>query len=144
MQLKFLNKKEIKSILNKIKDRYGIKNLDLDYVFLKSKKGKVFIISKDVIRIDITKLKIDTIGMYFCKVEDDGIRLSIEGSQLIGKYARKNILKLNEKELEMWLSGEELDREGDGYYLIKGKDFVGSGKIVNRKLYNYVPKYRRT
>ena len=44
-QLKILNNKEIKEILNLIEKQWGAK-LDLDYAFLKNQKNKVFLINK--------------------------------------------------------------------------------------------------
>ena len=66
---------------------------------------------------------------------------------LVGKTAKKNVLELNDKQSKYWLSGQDFEVESDlkGFVLIKNKnEFLGCGKIVNKKLYNYVPKERRS
>ena len=83
-------------------------------------------------------------GLYFLNVSK-GLRLSIEGSQIIGKKATKNIHELGDNEIREWLKGYDLDCKGiNGYKLIKHKDdFYGVGFASNDKIKNFVPKYRR-
>ena len=50
-ELKILNNKEIKKILELIELQWGAK-LKLEYGFLKNNKNRVFIISKDISKID--------------------------------------------------------------------------------------------
>ena len=83
---------------------------------------------------------------YYHFVKDNKIRLSIEGSQLIGPKAKKNIVELNDKEAKEWLKGIDLDKKtnNNGFVLIKHKnDFIGCGKQMKDKILNYVPKIRR-
>jgi len=103
-------------------------------------------INKDFSEIDIEKIRINSIGLYFGETFHNEIRLSIEGSQLIGKDCTKNILELNEKESKEWLKGIDIDKEVEdrGFVIIKhDKDFLGCGKAVESKILNYVPKNRR-
>lgn len=141
--MKILPKKEINKILNKLKDYYGIKELKLDYAFLLSSKYKIYLISKDFNNIK-TNLRINGLGLYFLNISK-GLRLSIEGSQIIGKKATKNIHKINDKELKEWLKGYDLDcKDLQGYKLIKNKnDFYGIGLATNNEIKNFIPKYRR-
>lgn len=144
--LDFLNKKEINTLLNKIKEQYGIKELNLDHIFLRNKEDKIFIISKNIKKADLNKLRINSIGLYFCKIEKNVIRLSIEGSQLIGNLANKNIISLDKKELKEWLIGNniEINSRYQGYVIIKSEnDYFGTGFIKNKLLINYLPKPRR-
>jgi len=143
-KLKILNKKEIKRIISLLKEQWGFDG-ELDYAFLQNDKGKVFIVNKDVSKIDFEKVRINSIGMYFGMVHDDGVRLSIEGSQLIGHFVKKNILELDEKGMKEWLAGEDLIMNIDkGYYIIKnGDDFLGTGKATGEKVLNFVSKTRR-
>jgi len=143
--LRILNKKDIKRILNKLKEQFEAE-IDLDYAFLKNKDDKIFLVSKDLVKIDLSKLRIDRVGLYFCKIEKNGIRLSIEGSQLIGDKAKKNVVKLDKEQMKEWFSGEDIDIRGnfDGFVIIKYEDdFLGSGRYSNNIVYNYVPKSRR-
>ena len=145
MNLKILNKKAVKEILALIKQQWNA-DIDLDYAFLKDKDDKIFIINKDFAEIDLTRLRINSMGLYIAQLMPDGIRLSIEGSQLIGPEAKKNVLELTEKQSKQWLKGEDLEikTELKNYVILKyKKDFLGTGKIKNNKILNYVPKTRR-
>ncbi len=141
----FLNKKEVKKILALLKDQFDT-DITLNYEFLLSERNKVYIVNKDIAKIDLTKLRVNSIGLYFGEIYSDGLRLSIEGSQLVGPTAKKNILELTEKELKEWMRGEELIKpvEHSGFVIIKyGDDYFGCGKAVNGKVLNYYPKTRR-
>ena len=61
MNIKFLNKKEIKNLL----DELGI-SINREYVFLK-KNDEYYIISEDIKRIDLSDLNIKSIGLLFAK-----------------------------------------------------------------------------
>src|SRR3989344_7179948 len=100
-ELKILNNKEIKEIYEMIEKQWGAK-IKLDYGFLKNNKNRVFVISKEISKIDSSKLRLNTVGMYFCEFDRLGIRLSIEGSQIIGPKATKNVVELNEEETKKW------------------------------------------
>jgi NOL1/NOP2/fmu family ribosome biogenesis protein len=142
-KLKILNSKEIKQIMNMLKEQYGF-NEKPDYVFLKSSKEKIYIINRNMANIDLTKLRIDSMGLYFGGFQKDGFRLSIEGSQIIGKKAKKGIINLDDKQKTQWLKGEDITYEGEGYVIVKNKqDILGSGKIKDNKLLNYIPKARK-
>jgi len=140
MELKILNSKEIKSLLAQIEEQFEAK-LDKNYVFLNN-NDRIYIVTKKISKIDFSKLRMNSLGMYIGTIEKDGFRPSIEGSQLIGKTAKKNIVKVNPIN---WLQGKQIDIEhANSYVLIKYEnDFLGSGKIKNNILLNYVPKERR-
>jgi len=144
MNLKILNKKEIKNILVLLKKTFGF-NDKLDYAFLQNEKGKLFIANKEVFDVDFSRIKINNIGLYFGKIKNNEIRLSIEGAQLIGKNSKKNIIELNDKQKEEWMKGIDIDYKGEqGFVLVKYKDnFIGCGKIARDKILNFIPKERR-
>ena len=145
-ELKILNNKEIKEIYGMIENQWGAK-IKLDCGFLKNNKNRIFIVSKDIAKIDTSKLRLNSVGMYFCEIDEKGIRLSIEGSQIVGEHAKKNIVDLNEEEARNWFKGENLDKECKdckGFIILKNKkDFLGTGKYANGKILNYVSKARR-
>jgi len=162
-QLKFLNSKEVKEILKLIENQWGAE-LKLNYHILKNNKNRIFLINKDINKIELDKLRINSIGMYFCDLEN-GIRLSIEGSQIIGPKATNNVAEIDEEQVKQWLKGEDLElREGSssrtsnisplpsprsrqdysGFVVIKhDNDFLGTGKYKEGKILNYVSKSRR-
>ena len=117
--LKILNKKQTKEILSLIKKQFGAE-FKSDYAFLKNEKGKIYLINKDISKINLDKIRINNLGLYFAQVYTNEIRLSIEGSQLIGPLAKKNILELNETQTKEWMSGSDLDIDEDysGFVLI--------------------------
>jgi NOL1/NOP2/fmu family ribosome biogenesis protein len=83
-------------------------------------------------------------GIYFGTLESDGLRLSIEGSFLVGKEARKGVLEVDDEDAVRWLSGEDIAAKVRGYWIVKwGNYFLGCGKGNGLRLRNYVPKDRR-
>ena len=143
--LDILNSKEIKEIKKLLLDQFGFSK-ELDYAFLKNKDEKIFLLSRDFARLDTKELRIDSLGLYFGKVERGEIRLSIEGSQIIGPYCTKNVLAVSDDEVLFWIAGDDLgvqDRT-NGVYIVKNNDdFLGCGKLSGDKFYNFVPKPRR-
>ena len=138
-----LSKKEIKEVLRQLEKQFGFKD-ELDYIFVKSKKGRIFIVNKEFSEIDSESFKVNTVGLYIIKEEKDGLRLSIDGSQIIGPKSSKNVLVLDD--CEDWLKGKDLviDTKLKGYVILKFKeDFIGCGKIAKSRLVNYIPKTRR-
>ncbi len=88
----------------------------------------------------------DRQGVYFARIESDGIRLSIEGSFLVGPKATKNVVELDEEKARRYLAGEsvEIDENLHGWVIVKWRSyFLGSAKAKERKLINYVPGDRR-
>ena len=143
--LKILNKKEINNILELIKKQWNC-DFKPDYAFLQNEKGKVFIVNKDIARVDFNKIRINSIGLYFAAIRNNEIRLSIEGSQIIGPNAKKNVVELNEKETREWLKGYDINKaiKGEGFVIIKhNDDYLGTGKVKEDKIFNFVPKNRR-
>lgn len=143
MNLQILNKKEINNILFLLDKQFNFKD-KLDYVFLQHENGKLYIVNKDVFDIDFKKININNLGVYFGQLKHNELRLSIEGSQLIGPFSKRNILDLEEK--GDWMKGIDIDYNGEltGFVLLKhGKDFLGCGKVINNKILNYIPKERR-
>ena len=145
-ELKILNGREIKEIYKMIENQWGAE-IKLDYGFLKNNKNRVFVVSRDISKIDFSKLRLNSAGMYFCESDKIGIRLSIEGSQIVGPKAEKNIIELDDEETKKWFKGEDIEKECKdckGFVILKNKnDFMGSGKYSNGKILNYVGKTRR-
>jgi len=88
--LKFISKKQKKEIIKYLEKPYNIEKLKISHKFLKDNRDKIYIINKKIDEIELNNYKLDLIGLYFCTLIHNEIRLSVEGSQLIGKYAKKN------------------------------------------------------
>ena len=143
--MKILNKKAIKEILALIKGQWS-SSIDLDYAFLKDKDNKIYLINKEFASLPLERLRINKIGLYFGQILNNELRLSIDGSQLIGPKAKKNILEITPEQTRAWLRGEDLttDKKLKGFVLIKhNKDFFGTGKFKAGIVLNFVPKGRR-
>jgi NOL1/NOP2/fmu family ribosome biogenesis protein len=142
--LKILNSKEKKQILSLIEKQWDAK-LNLDYVFLQNeKKNKIYMVNKDISKIDASKIRINSLGLYLGELRNNEMRLSIEGSQLVGPKAKKNIIEIdNPRE---WIKGNDLETEetANTFVIIKnGNDFYGCGKIKEGRIFNFVSKNRR-
>ncbi|MDV3103617.1 methyltransferase RsmF C-terminal domain-like protein [Thermococcus waiotapuensis] len=85
-------------------------------------------------------------GLYFGKIERDGIRLTIEGSFLVGPKATKNVVELDDGRARRYLAGESVEIGGElyGWVIVKWRSyFLGSAKAKGGKLIGYVPGERR-
>jgi NOL1/NOP2/fmu family ribosome biogenesis protein len=140
-----LNTRAVKKI-SQISEAQWETSLTKDYVYLTNKKNKLYIVNKECFDVDFTKLRIDSIGVYFGELFEDQLRLSIEGSQILGPLAKKNIIDLSYEEMRTWLKGNELENKFDctGFVIIKhNNDYCGCGKVVGNTIKNYVSKSRR-
>jgi len=137
--------REVKQIKQMIKDQWGAEP-ELHYHFLKSAKGRIHIVTKDIEHIDFRQLRVDTMGLYFGELRKDQLRLSIEGSQLIGPTATKNVVDITKDEVVLWLTGNNLEKEGpwENFVIVKHQDdFFGTGRYHEGIITNFVPKSRR-
>ncbi|MFH1971974.1 MAG: hypothetical protein ABIJ18_00680 [archaeon] len=137
--LKALNSRELKEFYKELKDTYGFLG-KFDSIVLISSNDKYYLLSRDYAELDVSKLRINNKGMYFGKKEKDGLRLSIEGSQLVGGG-----IELDEEGMKKWVEGSDVKFEKEtGYVIVRyKKDVLGCGRIVNNFLRNMVPKERR-
>ena len=140
-----LGTRDIKEIHQLLESQFGLPGR-LPYGFLQSSKDKLYVITRDLARVDWDNLRINSAGLYFGKHKGDSIRLSIEGSQLIGPDCSKNILDLDYDQALTWMRGDDqpVDTDLKGLVLVKqGDDFMGCGVVKDGTLLNYVPKNRR-
>jgi NOL1/NOP2/fmu family ribosome biogenesis protein len=145
-QLRILNTREIKNILNKLNEQHGI-DMKLDYAFLLDQKNKIWLAGRGIDLVDFDQLRINTMGLYFGELNKHGqLRLSMEGAQLVGECATKNILALGREQVRLYFKGEELPVTCEnGFMLLKyNNDFFGSALAKNKLLLNYLPRIHRT
>jgi len=152
--LRILNSRETKHILERLYEQYGYNHdrTTQEYVFLMNKDNRIHIISRSVEILPYNEMKIDSVGMYLGELYKESLRLSIEGSQMIGPKATKNIIELNKEEMIEWIKGADIEHDdvGKEFIIIKynntdtGKtDYLGAGKYKDGKIMNYVSKSRR-
>lgn len=127
-----------------LSEQFGFEET-LDYAFLINDKNRVYIVNRSIDNIEFTKLRVNTIGLYIGEINDKEMRLSIEGSELIGPKSTKNVVEIEDS--KAWMRGEEPATELKDipfYVIIKHKDdYLGSGKIREGRILNYVSKTRR-
>ncbi len=154
--LRPLSSRESRHIIELVNEQYGC-DIRLDYYLIIHERDRnIFIVSREVAQIDLEALRVNSLGSYFCEQNDDAtaVRLSIEGSQLVGPLATKNTLTLADDEYKLWAKGTELKltpelqerlKETQGYLLIKNSraDFYGTARAKNDALLNFTPKNRR-
>lgn len=147
-RLRILKKKEVKQLLEILKSQFCF-NKSLDFAFIMTQKEKVYVANKEVFEMDLSQLRLNSLGMYFCEFRNNEVRLSIEGSQIVGPKSSKNIIELDDKQAVDWMNGldlhmETLEKYQKEFVLIRhNKDFLGSGKVIEDKILNFVPKIRR-
>lgn len=141
--LKPIPNKEKKLLLKKLQEQFDFSG-KLDYNLFINQDKKIFIFNKDL-QIDFSKIRVNSLGLYLANIENE-IRLTIEGSQIIGPNSKKNILELGEEQLQEWIHGNDIetDKKFNGFVLIKNNvDFYGAGKYKEGKVLNFIPKERR-
>lgn len=153
MQIKkILDEKDIKKIEEIIERNYGCRFGMQSYNAFITSEEKIWLVSKSIDFGLFKKIKrCYRIGIYFGKLKrNNKIKLSIEGANLIGKNASKNIAILNDKEAIKFIEGydvkadELINCELNNFVLIKHKDDVlGVGILRQGHIENLTPKARR-
>ncbi len=146
--IKLLAGKERMAFINKLRKQFGIE--DIKGNLLKRGKERVFLFEGNLEKKEMDQLSkatfIERIGVYLGKEEEMGIRLSIEGSQILKNEIKNNIIELTKEEMQTWMMGHEVLRKNDftGFAIIKYKDdMLGTGKASEKKITNFIPKSRR-
>jgi NOL1/NOP2/fmu family ribosome biogenesis protein len=154
-KLSILNTREKQKIIGNLKELYGFSG-QIEGALMMNNQQKIFLITPDIAKISRDQdkeLRLDAAGLYIGKAEVSGIRLSIEGSQLIGPHASKHVLEIDEQHLEPWVKGEDFEvsaeeknktNDEEGFFIIKlGKDYLGCASIKNGRVKSFVSKERR-
>ena len=145
MNSRFLSGKEKRDIFSKMKDQYDI-DIVPNVELVESGKGKVWMVTKNINKIDTLKLNIERYGVYAIFIDKYGVRFTIEGTQIFGQFAKKNIFEIKKEDVQKWIRGFDLDIETgtNGYVMVKcGEDYLGCGKGSHGRIQNYIPKSRR-
>jgi len=147
-RLKILNIHEKKEIEENLIKRFGIK--EIPGTLARRGAERLFIFQGSFDKKQIKELEnaafVERLGIYFAKLFEGEIRLSIEGTQLLKSQIKKNVFELNKEQAEEWMMGRELliKTELKGFIVMKYKDnYMGSGKASENKIGNFIPKNRR-
>ena len=146
--LKILNENEKKEIERELEEQFGIRNIP--GLILRRGEERLFLFSGSFDKKEIKNLEkivpVERIGVYFAKLMDGKVKLSIEGTHALKNQIKKNIFELEENQVENWMKGQELlVKTGKrGFLVMKYKnDFLGTGKASEEKIGNFIPKSRR-
>ncbi len=145
--MKPLSSSQKKKILEQLEDQFGINSLP--YLFLQFGKDKIRIYSGNLSKDNLNRLdknaRIENMGLYFARIQPDGIRLTIDGIQLVKNQITKNIMEINDSQAEDWFKGNDLDIKAESAFkILKNNDeFIGCGKSTGDRITNFVPKERR-
>jgi NOL1/NOP2/fmu family ribosome biogenesis protein len=144
--LTVMNAKDRKELQGAVNDQFGVHALpDKEYVI--SNKEKVYMVSPELRATKWESLRIDRVGVYIGKWYADGFRPSVEGANMLGPRASKNIVELGRQGLMGWFKGRDVETIHDEtkFVLVKhGEDWLGAAKMQEGTLLNGVSKARKT
>lgn len=152
--LTFLNSKARKDFLKRMEDFYGYRGELKGHLLMGGKEKYYLLGESEVIRNGQDKeLRIDRAGLKIGTESLGGVRLNIEGSQLLGPDCKKRVLNIDSEHLEPLVKGEDFSLSGSelsqvkdekGLFIIRlGDDFLGSCVIKDGRLLNHLSKNRR-
>lgn len=136
-----------RKIIKKLNEEFGIKELPGLVIQFGKEKLRLYTgnLSKEELYHLDNEARIETIGLYFAKMNNNEIRLTLDGIQFLKAQITKNILEINDKETNEWLRGNDLQIKSDrGFKILKNNnEFLGCGKSTGEKISNFMPKERR-
>jgi len=146
--IKILNKNEKREIENKLRNQFGIKSVS--GILLQRGAERIFLYQGERTEKEIKELEnltiVERVGVYFCKIQNEEVRLSIEGVHILKEQIKKNIFEIDKEQAESWMKGNELNVKSNlkGVIIMKYQDeFLGCGKASEEKITNFIPKNRR-
>ncbi len=128
-----------------LKMQYGIPSLQ-GYRLILSGKKRIRILSESAASLASKVPCVGPAGLYIGELKTHTIRLSLDGAQLLGPYATKQIIQLSAEDAKAWFNGKTIQIKDarHGYVIVKqGVDILGCGSLSNGRLQSYIPKSRR-
>jgi NOL1/NOP2/fmu family ribosome biogenesis protein len=147
-ELTILKSKESREFIRAVNAQWGASWKPED-CFVRNRQDKYFLITRELAKVKWETLRLSSVGLYVGEMHDDAVRLSVEGSQIVGPSATKNVIDVDHDAAMRWLKGDDIaieskDGEFKGHVIVKmGKDFMGTGAYKEGHLINHVPKARR-
>lgn len=146
--IKTLTQHETEKIRKQLNEQFGIS--EIPGKIIAWGKDRLFLFTGEAGDKELEKIQhsapIEKIGVYFAKIINDEIKLTIEGTQALSSQITKGIFNLDSRQAEEWMMGRELNIKTGlkGFIAIKHKDdFLGCGKASQEKITNFIPKPRR-
>jgi len=146
--MKPLTSTDKKKIIEKLNNQFGITELPYLLIQFGQEKLRAYsgILSKEELYYLDREIRIENIGLYFAKYENNNeIRLTLDGVQLLKNQITKNIIELNDNQANEWFKGLDLDIKTEyGWKILKhNSELIGCGKSTGEKITNFMPKERR-
>ena len=146
--IKILSEQEKRKIENQLHAQFGIKEIPGKIVM--RGEEKLFLFTGEATEEEIRKIEavspVEKVGVYFAKLINEEIKLTIEGTQLLKEQITKGIFQINDSQAEEWMMGRELNLKSGlkGFVVMKNNDdYLGCGKASQEKITNFIPKSRR-
>lgn len=157
MKIEILNKKEKEEILERLS---YLGELKTENLFIRTSE-RIRMFSGHLTKEEIKKIWqnffVEGIGLYTIKdvrnLKKNIIetRLSLDALHYFKEQIKSSILEIDEEQKNKWFKGEAILLKNEQKEKIKSEvvalkfkeDFVGTGKIKEDKVYNYLPKERR-
>ncbi len=137
-----LSEDEETKLEEELRRLYGLK-LPRDVALVASSKSRIRACSRKLLELDLGNLNPQVYGVYFCSIEKQGVRLSMDAAQLFS-CSRK--LRVSWRQAEAWVRGEDIEVSGGGHgFIVLETDsyILGVGLLSGRRVRNYMPKSRR-
>ena len=150
--LEILGKEDIDRLQGILDKNFG-GEFDLkNYGVMLGSEERIWIASKDVFLFEFGRLPVNSVGINFGKMKrNEKFRLTIEGAQMVGRTAERNIAKVKDEDAEKFLRGEDIIAienvkcDEHNFVLVKTLSgrIIGSAMIAEGLLKNFLPKSRR-
>lgn len=151
-EINILNTREVKHIRELLIEDFGYFP-EVEFVFLQNNQNKIFLVNRDLEKLNLKNLVIDKIGFYFGEFKDNKFRLSKGGAEFLFLKAKesnhhlKNTLELTSEETKDYFHGLDLDKdrgmENRPLILIFNHQCLGSARYKDKKILNFLPKIYR-
>jgi len=109
--MRYIKSSEKKRILEELKEIYGIEKLN--YLLIETGKKKIRGFSGHLSKEEITLLvditNVELIGMYIISKKDNSPRINFDALPIFREQINQSVLKIDEKQLDLWLHEEYLD-----------------------------------
>jgi NOL1/NOP2/fmu family ribosome biogenesis protein len=110
-------------------------------------KDSVYLVPGEVAKFDTQDFRVEIKGLYFSHYDQEYLRLSPEGAQIVEKTAVKNVLDITNEEAEKMIRGYDLEKENslDASFVILRcpKGVIGVGKNHKTRVLCQISKSRR-
>ncbi len=125
-------------------ERFGIPTEVVDQLSFERGVGAIFVGTREVIEFDLVRPMRK--GMRLLRVFPHSLKPTTWAMQILGRYASKNVIDVNEEQAVNLVRGKNLELEAaveDGFVLIRCRGFVvGVGLYRRPMIKSQIPRHR--